>query len=164
MNAQELWESHTFHTLLSDIFKARKNSELGPMRLQVLMDWILAQNGNGSVPKINPIKNQLELHPITEGEKQELLVTHSDDFTRKASQLEEVATIIKKCFDKTGWNDEGTLTCPINASRSFDHNFLESYLKKEKGMQFSGLRVAISPGEFGSDQETKKFWLITLNK
>lgn len=40
MTPEQLWNDHTFRTLLNDLFKARKDAAMGPMRLQVLLGYI----------------------------------------------------------------------------------------------------------------------------
>ena len=45
MTPQELWNDRTFFTLLTDVWKARKDSELGPVRLQVLLSYVGANGG-----------------------------------------------------------------------------------------------------------------------
>ena len=39
MNAPQLWNDHTFRVLLDDLFRARKDNSLGPIRLQAIMDY-----------------------------------------------------------------------------------------------------------------------------
>ena len=40
MNASQLWNDHTFRVLLEDLFKARKDEALGPMRLDALTRYV----------------------------------------------------------------------------------------------------------------------------
>ncbi len=40
MNAQQLWNDHTFHLLLADVFKVRKDATMGPIRLKILLDYV----------------------------------------------------------------------------------------------------------------------------
>src|ERR1700751_2234402 len=39
MNAEHLWQDHTFHVLLGDLVKAKGNEQLGPIRLQAVLDY-----------------------------------------------------------------------------------------------------------------------------
>ncbi len=40
MNANQLWNDHTFHLLLADVFKVRKDATMGPIRLKILLDYV----------------------------------------------------------------------------------------------------------------------------
>ena len=45
MTAEQLWNDRTFFTLLTDVWKARKDVQLGPMRLGVMLDYVGKLNG-----------------------------------------------------------------------------------------------------------------------
>lgn len=40
MNAGQLWNDHTFRVLLEDLFKARKDEALGPLRLEAIFRYV----------------------------------------------------------------------------------------------------------------------------
>ena len=53
MNATELWNDHTFRVLLDDVFKARKDAVMGPMRLEVAMNYAASKL---NVPPVETIQ------------------------------------------------------------------------------------------------------------
>lgn len=51
MNAAQLWNDHTFRVLLEDLFKARKDEALGPLRLEAIFRYV---EGAQPVPTNRP--------------------------------------------------------------------------------------------------------------
>ena len=166
--ASELWQQHTFHILLADLFKARKDIEMGPMRLQVLMDYVLAQGP--ALPKpaaVTPgpihrtVAAELADHPLTADEKPELLALRQDNMPDSLGRLAEVGEIIKTSIAQDGWRPDGTQTILVKRSRNFDHNFLKSWLN-QNGCPCSDASIALAPGKFGDVEGGGGFWSITL--
>ena len=63
MNAPQLWNDHTFRVLLDDLFRARKDNSLGPIRLHAILDY--AQR-NADVPPVsafNPPRQKADPWP-----------------------------------------------------------------------------------------------------
>lgn len=60
---EALWNNHTFHVLLADLWKARKDAGLGPVRLKVLLDYIGAAQAAvpAAQPKVVPAADDLTL-------------------------------------------------------------------------------------------------------
>ena len=58
--AEELWENHTFRVLLEDLYKARKDEALGPMRLEAVLAYAGRSAAPGkSAPAEAPRKSEL---------------------------------------------------------------------------------------------------------
>ena len=51
MNAAQLWNDHTFRVLLEDLFKARKDETMGPLRLEAIFRYV---EGTQPVPTGGP--------------------------------------------------------------------------------------------------------------
>lgn len=110
MTHAELWNDHTFRTLLDDVFKARKDPEMGPLRLKVAMDYVAAKgiveapahvrnDLQRVIPKpkpqvpVVPIATVLTPEPISMEESQEESSLNASGFTlteeEEQAELEE---------------------------------------------------------------------------
>ncbi len=74
MTIDELWESHTFHTLLNDLFKARKDPAMGKIRLKVLLDFIGVEQ------------------PVTGGSARRLSTESADGVSRGSAPTDQKST------------------------------------------------------------------------
>ena len=164
MTAAQFWESHTFHMLFADLVKARKDAELGPIRLQVLMDWMGKQAGPQAAPARESVQAILNNKPMTVEEKREALALRQDNMPTSLERLEEVAQIIVASVNKDGYDAAGNRKVLIDKKRIFDHNYIGSYLKQKHGLMFSQITYSpIEPGEIGNMDGTR-FQSVTLSK
>ncbi len=71
MTNQDLFNDRTFSTLLGDLWKARKDAALGPVRLAVLLDYADKARGTAPAPAAVPVAAghdaKEELPPIGKG-------------------------------------------------------------------------------------------------
>ena len=82
MNASQLWNDHTFRVLLEDLFKARKDEALGPMRLDALTRYV-----EGAMrPAESPIPSPQEMYAMRQASQQAFAMTKSQQ-RRIADQI-----------------------------------------------------------------------------
>ena len=119
MNAVQLWNDHSFRVLLDDLFKARRDEQLGPMRLEVLMRYV-----GGMIPASAPpvpartqvrqpeggiaLSGEAEEAP-TSGSTLSYLEQQIASRPKAGEILGQAADIVQKAIEAGGWDATGTL-------------------------------------------------------
>lgn len=63
MNAPQFWNDHTFRVLLDDLFRARKDNSLGPIRLHAILDYAQRNSDVPPVSAFNPLLQKVDPWP-----------------------------------------------------------------------------------------------------
>jgi len=140
---EQLWENHTFRILLDDMFKARKDTALGPVRLKVVLDYLdgWRRLNGGATPAAVVARQAAPVNPIpglpetdtddeiveetapAEGEEEAPAKSRTkaeayvDQMRAQrpptGQRLAETAAYIAKQVKKRGWSADGTITIEL---------------------------------------------------
>ena len=134
MTPEQLWNDRTFFTLLTDVWKARKDATLGPVRLQVLLGYIgqnVAAKSQASITEAPaPFKQQYigpnPFEPLREDEK--IKVDLEATQAEAATAIEAMVSKIKK----VGESAQGQFQVRFTADEGQAVQEIEHYLEHLK--------------------------------
>lgn len=164
---QQLWNDFGFRQLLNDLFKARKDAELGPMRLGIILQYVQSKGSTGLVapnkgipaPASKPKEPAIEL---TDEERTQLRAQVEAEKRDPMASANEAADIVANSIKEGKWQADGSMTVLLRSDRPTGQ--LKELLK-ERGIHVSGLQVGLDPGGLGTLRDSaNSFWTIRVEK
>jgi hypothetical protein len=175
----ELFNDRTFFTLFTDAYKARKDSELGPIRLEVMIEYLKRV---GLMAETSPalkvvkksdgtfdVKAENEPKKITKEEIAEIdrlnALNATDPLKARKEACDVVEAAIKDANVEKKWTPQGTIVVQMKRSRPVQ-NLLEDL--KTRGVHVSGLVPGL-PMQGGlsssiTDGSENSMWAIVVTK
>lgn len=171
MTPSQLWNDHTFRVLLDDLFKARRDDQLGPLRLEAIFRYVegtqASLTGRPPAPALKPAKSHF---PVTEKifddavrettkidsgvsafqleEAEEPVEAKSYLEARRAERQDPEATlklaadIVQKAVEVGNWTADGTMV--VRVPRKYVVSGLQAILKARR-VPVSAISCSIAP-------------------
>lgn len=161
MRPSELWNDYRFRTLLSDLYKARNDNELGPMRLDALLNYAIpvqreenftrpVQYPKAYVEQASPL---VEPDPVPAGlllDDEALPATALGYVDRQRAlrqspnvALAKAADVVEAAYKAGAWDGTGVMQIPL--PKGMVVSGLESFLRQERKLAFTKLTVSLPP-------------------
>lgn len=157
MTAAELWNDHTFRVLLQDMYKARKDDTMGPMRLDALMMYAAQKlywrpsEPPVLVPETKSLEQQRQVlrDTLNEGEPPppatlDYLAAQIAARPKPGQVLEEAANFVSKVMATGQWDGSGTMR--VRVPKTFLLPGLKDALRQRR-LQFTDMTFSMPPAD-----------------